>query len=142
LTTTPDPVPAPVPAPGGPVAEPLRTVQELLRSKPYPAIDAMEALLARLERTDGAEEAIFLLVRAMSRIEPRFHVRLGAFFDPNDNRPKGEARVNAMYAYDEYSEAGDLPEAKAKIQALSDWLGTPAAEGVDGADELRAKLGQ
>jgi hypothetical protein len=101
----------------------------------------MVELLARLEATPKAEEATFLLVRAMSRRDPQYHLRLGAFFDPLDARPKGAMEPNAMFAYDEYSMASSLPESKDRIRALTMWLGTPASEGVAGVGDLKAKLG-
>ena len=101
----------------------------------------MEALLRSLEATPNSEEATFLLVRAMSRREPRFSLRFGAFFDPLDQRPKGGAQVNALYAYEEYERAGDAPEARERRQALANWLATPSSQGVAGAAELKAKLG-
>jgi hypothetical protein len=130
------------PAAAGPVEKPLETVQELLRRKPAPGLPDMEALLARLEISQGAEEASFTLVRAMSRRDSKYHVRLGAFFDPLDTRPKGQLSPNAQYAYDEYALAGDLPEAKDRLKALTAWLATPAADGVDGVAVLRRQLGK
>jgi hypothetical protein len=125
-----------------PVADPLKTVQDLLRTKPAPGVPEMEALLARLEATPAAEEATCLWARSLARRDPTYHVRLGAFFDPLDSRPKGEMAPNVQYAYEEYSQAGDLPEAKERLQALTAWLDKPEAQGVAGAAALKTQLGK
>jgi hypothetical protein len=124
------------------VAQPLQTVQELLRKKPAPEIAEMEALLKRLEATPASEEATFLLVRSLARREPSYHLRLGAFFDPLDTRPKGQMEPNVQFAYEEYSLASDLPEAKERIKALTAYLDTPEAQGVAGLSSLKAQLGK
>jgi hypothetical protein len=124
-----------------PVPHPLEEVKALLREKPIPPLEKLEALLVRLEATPGSEEAVFALVRAMSARDPKYHLRLGAFFDPLDTRPKGEVKLNLLYAYEEYSEAKNQPEAQEKIKTLVDYLNNPEAKKIVGYDELKAELG-
>ncbi|MDR1545163.1 MAG: hypothetical protein LBU12_00300 [Deltaproteobacteria bacterium] len=123
----------------------LAEVDALLRrvaasGQPLPMAEC-EELLARLENTPGAEDALFLLVRRMSKDESKWHLRLGAFFDPLDPRPSGSAVKNVKYAYDEYVAAGVTTESRARIEALVQWLNTPAASRAPGARALKQELG-
>ena len=80
------------------------------------------------------------MARALSRRDAKYHLRLGAFFDPLDSRPKGDMPPNALHAYDEYSQAGGA-DARQKMNDLAAWLARPESSGVEGAAELKAKLG-
>ncbi|MDR1050286.1 MAG: hypothetical protein LBP95_04240 [Deltaproteobacteria bacterium] len=120
----------------------LVEVRDLLSAKPRKSLAEMEEVLGRIDGVEGGEEAVFLLVRAMAREDPRRHVRLGAFFDPLDERPKGGVAPNVMYAYEEYVQAGDVDEAGRRKDALADWTRGPGrtALGVEGVAELTEVL--
>jgi hypothetical protein len=106
----------------------------------------MEIALSRLESQPGAEEAVFLLVRSMATRDRKYHLRLGAFFDPQDTRPKGAVTPNVMFAYDEYEAAGPTAEARQSRDRLVAWLERLApggdAGGVEGIDDLKRHLGR
>jgi hypothetical protein len=112
-------------------------LQALLRAEPPVATGVLEENLALLEQKPGSEEDVFLLVRVLSKRDPKYHLRLGAFFDPTDKRPKGSVAPNVKYAYDEYKASGQ-PEAQASIDRLAEWARSSVAAGADGLDEFNA----
>ncbi|MDR1111088.1 MAG: hypothetical protein LBP92_10445 [Deltaproteobacteria bacterium] len=117
-------------------------VRALLRANPPASTSDLEAALSLLETAPGSEEQVFLVARVLAKRDPRYHYRLGLFFDPADDGPKGGVTPNVMYAYDEYKSAGDLPEAVANLRRLSGWVKAngATAKGVDGIEEFERVL--
>jgi hypothetical protein len=115
---------APSPAPGvGPANEtpPLEEARELLRRGAGAA--ELEAALARLEQRPGAEDAVFILAKALAPSAPRHRVRYAAFMDPTDTRPTGSIKKDPLAAYDEYEQAraAGAPEAAEALDRLRRW---------------------
>jgi hypothetical protein len=126
-----DPPLAPVPS--------ADEIKALLRADPPAETGQLEAALDALENSPGSEDDVFLLVRVLSKREPKYKLRLGAFFDPTDTREKGSVTPNVKYAYDEYLDSG-LPESKAQIDRLVEWSKKPEANGAEGLAEFKAAV--
>ncbi|MDR2366987.1 MAG: hypothetical protein LBF58_02580, partial [Deltaproteobacteria bacterium] len=114
-------------------------VMALLRADPPIDTPRLEQALGLLENNPGSEDDVFLLVRVLSKRDPKYKIRLGAFFDPTDGRGKGEVIPNVKYAYDEYNDSG-LPEAKELIARLVTWSKTAEAANADGLEEFKAAI--
>jgi hypothetical protein len=118
----------PLPTAGGAVS-PLEEVRELFRQGSEPA--AMRAALDRLDGQAGAEDAVFLLLKALAPHSPENRSRYAAFLDPTDTRPAGSIKKNPEAAYDEYELAkkgGDKSAALAQARLLK-WAEEQSAKG-------------
>jgi hypothetical protein len=132
------------PAPGGgPASEstPLEEARELLRRNAGAA--ELEAALARLEQRPGAEDAVFLLAKALAPSAPRHRVRYAAFMDPTDTRPSGSIKKDPLAAYDEYEQAraAGAPEAAEALERLRLWAEENAEKDEPGAARLWRRYG-
>ncbi|MDR2387115.1 MAG: hypothetical protein LBE80_05955 [Deltaproteobacteria bacterium] len=112
-------------------------LQALLRANPPTESARLEEVLAVLENNPGSEDDVFMVVRYLSRRDPKYRVRLGAFFDPTDARNKGTVQPNVKYAYDEYLASG-LTEGQERVNNLREWSKTDAAKGTEGLKEFIA----
>jgi hypothetical protein len=113
-------------------------ITDMVRAKPPVSDDKLVEVMNALENKPGREDELFLIVRVLSKRDTQYHLRLGAFFDPTDQRPKGAVTPNIKYAYDEYIAAGSVPEAQENINRLISWSKTSEAEGIEGLEEFRA----
>jgi hypothetical protein len=117
---------------------PMQEAQQLVRDGAGRA--DLEKAFHRYEKDPQAQEAVFLLAKALTKFDNNYHVRLGRFYDPLDTDFSQMDLKNAKYAYDEYLAAGSNSEAKSRIDALKAWLNQPESAGIEGADELRLAL--
>ena len=108
-------------APAGETPLPLEEVRELLRRGAGTA--ELEAALTRLDQVPGAEDAVFLLAKALATRSPEHRVRYAAFMDPTDTRPAGSIKKDPLAAYEEYESAksAGAPEAAAALDRLLKW---------------------
>ncbi len=121
---------------------PLEEVRELFRRGANLA--EMETVMERLDGRDGAEDAVFLLARALADHEPKYRLRCAEFLDPTDTRPTGSIRKNPEAAYDEYELArkgGDENAAQAQARLL-EWAKEQAGQGDPEAARLWQQHGK
>jgi len=145
-------VDSPPPAAAGPAEEaaepgpvsllpPLEEARELLRRGADTA--ELEAALARLEARPGAEDAVFLLTKALAPRAVKHRVRYAAFMDPADARPSGSIKKDPLAAYEEYEAAksAGAPEAALALERLGRWAEENAEKGDPEAVRLRRLYG-
>jgi hypothetical protein len=84
-----------------------------------------------MEGSDDPEvvRVLFDTVSEISKYEPEYKLRLGAFYDPLDKRPTSVEK-DPWVAWEEYTEAAALGAsgARERLAALSEWANSPDAE--------------
>ena len=118
--------PAPPPAPK---LSPLQAAREHLRSSGDAAKSLELAKSADMQSPEAAD-AVFLLVEdAAQKGQGEAMLRLGAFYDPADQGPKGSLKGDPAEALQWYQKAKDAGQsaAEAKITALRQWQESPKA---------------
>jgi len=130
-------------AESGPVSlvPPLEEARELLRRGADTA--ELEAALARLEARPGAEDAVFLLTKALAPRAVKYRVRYAAFMDPADTRPSGSIKKDPLAAREEYeaAKAAGAPEAALALERLGQWAEEHAEKGDPEAVRFRRLYG-
>ena len=127
--------------PEAPAAEaappnPLEEARRLLREGS--PTETLAKALSEYDGQSGAEDAAFLLAKALASRGAEYRTRYGAFFDPSDERPSGSIAKNALTAYQEYEQAaknGDQKAAAARDRLLR-WAEKEAPKGEPQAQEL------
>ncbi|MDR1040463.1 MAG: hypothetical protein LBR80_09925 [Deltaproteobacteria bacterium] len=88
--------------------------------------------------------ALFQTVRELSKYDPAYRVRLGAFYDPLDTGPTSVTK-DAGAAYEDYREAAraGADNAQERMNKLLDWANSPAsASDPKGAAAVKALAAQ
>jgi hypothetical protein len=134
---------APEGLPGTP-AKPLTASergQRLLDQGASP--EELQAVIPEREgnEDDAAVAVLFAIVREVAKYDPEYRVRLGAFYDPLDDRPSYVSK-NAMTAFEEYTSAEEsgATSSKARLDALRAWALSEQSEGSPGVEALRQTL--
>jgi hypothetical protein len=117
------------------VAPSREAVKALLGADPPADTQRLESALAMLENTPGSNDDVFLLIRVLSKRDPKYRLRLAEIFDPTYWGNKLDVRPNLKFAYDEYMACG-LPEAQFRVDRLIEWSKSEEAKSVDGYKEF------
>ncbi|MDR1079594.1 MAG: hypothetical protein LBQ79_01175 [Deltaproteobacteria bacterium] len=124
----------------GPSTNPAETARTFLEQGRGPS--DLVPQVAGMEGSDDPEvvRALFDTVSEISKYEPEYKLRLGAFYDPLDRRPTS-VQKDPWVAWEEYTEAAaqGASGARERLAALSEWANSPDAENFpDAASRIRS----
>ncbi|MDR2350732.1 MAG: hypothetical protein LBF41_08970 [Deltaproteobacteria bacterium] len=124
----------------------LEAARTLLKSG-SPSLDDLLPAYEALKNAEDVEsvKTSFELVKELSILEPKYHVNLGAYYDPQSGTKAPEGvNKDPFEALAEYREARDfgVAEATERIEDLREWASSPEANGVPGINDFRAAIKQ